>query len=159
MTTGLTHLQDIEFLASVQHDCCTQGCTASGSRAARQERVSSGVDVHFVEHVDDAHFVINMHAMHNAHRVRRVLPRELIRPRHLYENRVSRHHEMSKAMHAAQTQKRAETQAKAQATRAKNAAKKAAEKEAEMRGTKRPRTDDTEGPALTEGAGDAMEIA
>jgi hypothetical protein len=135
----------------VQHDCCTQGCQASGSRAVRQERLSSGREARFVEHVDDEHFVINMHAMHNAHLIRRVLPRDLIRPRHLYKNRVKRHHEMSKGMHSAQTQKRAETVAKAQATRAKNAARKAAKKDAEVQGLKRRRIDDAEGDDEGEG--------
>jgi hypothetical protein len=125
----------------VQHDCCAKGCQASGSRAARQERVISRREVRFIEHTDDEHFVINMHAMHNAHRIRRVLPRELIRPRHLYKNREDWHHEMSKTMHIAQSEKRAEARVKAQATCAKNAMKKL---EAEERARKRPRTESGE---------------
>jgi hypothetical protein len=117
--------------------------------------MSSGREVRFIEHVDAERFVINMHAMHNAHRIRRVLPRELIRPRHLYQNRVSRHHEMSKDMHVSQSTKRAETQAKAKATREKNAEKKAEKQRAALHGTKRPRMDDGEG----EGEGDVMDIS
>lgn len=70
--------------------------------------------------------------MYNAHHVRRALPRELIRPRHLYKDRVARHRRIAADMKPSQQAKRAQTQAKRQATQAENAKKKAA------RETRRP---------------------
>jgi hypothetical protein len=149
--------QNIEFLASVQHDCQAKKCKASGTRKAQQERVSSGRNVQFVEHVEDEHFIVNMHAMHNAHRIRRVLPRELIRPRHLYQDRTARHHAIAATLHVQMVKKRAETAAKTKATRAKNAADRA---EVTARAAKRLRVDDSdfELDEVDEGDGDVMDV-
>jgi hypothetical protein len=47
----------------------------------RQERQESGVEEEFVMHnFDCAHFIINLHALHNMHFVRRFLPRPLTTP-------------------------------------------------------------------------------
>jgi hypothetical protein len=113
-------LQGIDFLVSVQHDCCLKRCKASGSRPERQERQDTSRVVQIIEHADDDHFVINMHAMHNAHHMRWVLSRELIRPRHTHANRAAWHHEISHNMHANQEQKRADANAKRKATLQKN---------------------------------------
>jgi hypothetical protein len=149
--------QNIEFLASVQHDCHSKKCKGTGSRTARQERVSSGRNVQFIEHVEDEHFVVNMHAMHNAHRIRRVLPRELIQPRHLYQDRTARHHAIAATLHVQMVKKRAETAAKTKATKAKNAADRA---EGTARATKRPRVEDSdlELDEVDKGDEDAMDI-
>jgi len=44
---------------------------------ASQERVSSGATEYFIEHKPVDCFIINVHALHNAHLVHRALPRDL----------------------------------------------------------------------------------
>jgi hypothetical protein len=56
-----------------------------------QERQITGKTIKTIEHADDVHFVLNMHALHNAHLLRRVLPRQLVKPRHIQENRLAFH--------------------------------------------------------------------
>jgi hypothetical protein len=109
----------------VQHDCCLHSCKPTGLRPVVHERQSTSKHLRFIEHTDDSHFVINMHAMHNAHRVRRVLDRNLVQPKHLYTNRVARHHEIARNMKTSQDDKRARVQAKSKLTREENARKKA----------------------------------
>jgi hypothetical protein len=63
--------------------------------------------------------------MHNAHRVRRVLDQNLVQPKHLYTNRVARHHKIARNMKTLRDNKRARAQAKSKLTREENTQKKA----------------------------------
>jgi hypothetical protein len=100
---------------------------------------------------------IGMHAMHDAHRVRCVLPRELIHPRNLYQNRTARHHAIAVTLHVQMVKKRAEMAAKTKATKAKNAVDR---KEVTARAAKRPRVEDSdlELNEVDEGDEDAMDV-
>jgi hypothetical protein len=49
----------------------------------------------FIEHRAIDHFVINMHALHNAHLVRNALPRDLTRPLALFPDRQAKHRELA----------------------------------------------------------------
>jgi hypothetical protein len=85
-------LQDILFDFNAQHDCYTAGCSATGKRALKQERINSGRIEEFVEHKPVGRFVINTHAFHNTHRLRSVRAlRELLKPRLLYPDRTQLH--------------------------------------------------------------------
>jgi hypothetical protein len=87
----LTTFQGIDFLYNVQHDCPLAKCTASGKQALMQERVESGLFKTFIEHKPVERFVINTHAFHNAHLLRATLPRSIISPICLQEDRYSLH--------------------------------------------------------------------
>ena len=65
------------FKYNVQHDCRQVGCIASGTQAVVQERVESQMMETFIEHKPLDSFLINMHAFHNAHLIRSILPRDL----------------------------------------------------------------------------------
>ncbi|KAH7316379.1 hypothetical protein B0J17DRAFT_634134 [Rhizoctonia solani] len=67
----------VEFSLNVQHDCITLSCPNSGVENIRQERLNTTIERQNVEHRETAVFVINMHALHNAQRIRQVLPRSL----------------------------------------------------------------------------------
>ncbi|KAJ3853854.1 hypothetical protein EV368DRAFT_73223 [Lentinula lateritia] len=77
-----------------------------------------------IQHVDDQKFIINTHALHNAHHLWRFLPRYLTVPRPLYPDRKQWHRELAGKLVVTQVEKRAETNCKAAETRAKNAAAK-----------------------------------
>jgi hypothetical protein len=52
----------------------------------------------FIEHKTVDRFIINMHALHNAHLVRNALPRDLTRPVALFPNRLAKHHELAASL-------------------------------------------------------------
>jgi hypothetical protein len=110
----------------VQHDCNLHECQPTGSRQERQERHLTERVVQLIQHSDDSHFVLNMHAIHNAHLLRRVLPRHLIQPRHLHEDRLAFHTEAALRLSRTKAEKKAAEQAKKTADQAQAAAKEAA---------------------------------
>jgi len=67
-------LQSLLFHYNVQHDCYHGHCQASGVRQLKQERILSGKN-----------------ALHNAHLLRGILPRELVRPLPFAVDRISHH--------------------------------------------------------------------
>lgn len=68
------------FQYNVQHNCREAQCAASGQRAILQEQVQTELSESFIEHKPLDRFLINMHAFHNAHLIRAVLPRNLTSP-------------------------------------------------------------------------------
>jgi hypothetical protein len=89
-----------------------------------QERQETSRTVSLISHEDDGHFVINMHALHNATLLRNILPRHLTAPKPLYTDRIARHHEIAAELRVTQTEKRARTAAKTKATKEANKVKK-----------------------------------
>ena len=77
-----------------------------------------------IAHKDDGHFVINMHTLHNATHLWKLLPHDLITPKPLYADRKARHYEIATGLRVTQAEKRAHTAAKAKATREANKKKK-----------------------------------
>ena len=102
-----------------------------------QERVESGLSKTYIEHQPIDRFVINTHAFHNAHFLRAILPRSLVAPIPLYENRVEKHHEIARNLQTTQDSKR--TAAKARAALKKQDAVDAAETTASEPSNKRTR--------------------
>jgi len=100
-------------LYNVQHDCTLAQCTASGRQAVMQERVESGLINNFIEHKPIARFVINTHAFHNAHLLRATLPRSLVAPIQLYQDRQTKHIELAGRLRPAQEAKRTATKTRA----------------------------------------------
>jgi hypothetical protein len=96
-------LQDIKFALNVQHDCCKAKCTASGLKFHVQERTKTCIEEPMIEHKPLKRFLINLHAFHNAHLVRRTLPRSLWAPVSLYpsdEVRRAKHNELAASLRA-----------------------------------------------------------
>lgn len=110
----------------MQHDCRLLRCLPLGCRQERQERQITNRQVSLIKHGDDDHFVLNVHAFHNAGLLRQVLPRSLSAPIRLYDNSQAQHYELAAHLRESQTVKRANTNAKRAATRATNKAKKLA---------------------------------
>ncbi|KAI0368156.1 hypothetical protein BV20DRAFT_948572, partial [Pilatotrama ljubarskyi] len=111
----------IRFSFNVQHDCASAGCSATGERPVRQERVESSVHERFIVHKHDIQrFVINMHSLHNTHLIRSVLPRSLVAPLPHFADRRQEHRRLAQALRETQQHKRA-------AANARKAAKKATE--------------------------------
>ncbi|KAG8742162.1 hypothetical protein FRC10_001970 [Ceratobasidium sp. 414] len=117
----------IDFALNVQHDCLTLRCPNSAIEFIRQERRNTTLERQTVEHREEAVYVINMHALHNARRIREVLPRRLTEPvslrseqdrqdfiaassRQLRERQAVRREETSKKRKAAREAREIETQ-------------------------------------------------
>jgi len=91
---------------NAQHDCHLAKCIASGKRVLLQERVESGLTETVIEHHAVDRFVINTHAFHNAHLLRATLPRSLVAPIPLYQDRKAKHTEIAGKLRISQESKR-----------------------------------------------------
>ncbi|CDO77297.1 hypothetical protein BN946_scf184753.g47, partial [Trametes cinnabarina] len=111
---------DILFSFNAQHHCRSAGCTEYFEQTVFQERQATSITRKDLVHKSDQLFLINMHALHNAARVREVLPRELTRPIPYVADRIAKHQEISAALRIAGPIKRAQARAKAAETRARN---------------------------------------
>lgn len=79
-----------------------------------------------------------MHALHNSHLIRKVLPRHLTKPILQFPDRAALHNRLATRLRESGPAKRAETKAKSQATRAlKKAAKRSGEQTAAAEGSQR----------------------
>lgn len=85
--------QSVDFLISVQHDCIMVGCPADARKAEMQEREITSRKAAAVRHLDDDHFILNTHSMHNSNRLRQLLPSALLTPKLLYPDREAKHRE------------------------------------------------------------------
>jgi hypothetical protein len=99
-------------------------CRPSALRPQMQERQETTRTVSLIAHEDDEHFVMNLHALHNATLLRNILPRHLTAPKPLYADRKARHCEIATSLRVTQAAKRSLTAAKSKATRDANKAKK-----------------------------------
>ncbi|KAJ7908106.1 hypothetical protein B0H13DRAFT_2233350 [Mycena leptocephala] len=88
-----------------EHDCVFCKCKAA-SVFVRQERIFTDLTELEISHSPEQRFILNMHALHNAHLIRDILLRSLTEPIPYLQDRAAT--------------KRAETQAKTKATREKN---------------------------------------
>jgi hypothetical protein len=86
---------------------------ASGKQPLMQERVESGLIKTYIEHQPTERFVINTHAFHNAHLLRATLPRSLVAPILLHQDRQAKHVEIAGRLRATQEAKRIATKARA----------------------------------------------
>ncbi|KAJ7685821.1 hypothetical protein B0H17DRAFT_1160739 [Mycena rosella] len=91
-----------KFKFNVQHDCYSAKFEATGTRLRMQKRVESDQIENFIVHNPLDRYIINSHAFHNAHLLRETLPRDLIAPIPLFEDRRGKHGEMAAALRATQ---------------------------------------------------------
>ncbi|KAJ7792280.1 hypothetical protein B0H14DRAFT_3563873 [Mycena olivaceomarginata] len=84
-------------------------CIASGSRAKKQERVDSNITEAFIEHLPLEEHVINTTAFHNAHLLRRCLPRSAWAPVPMFtpEDRLTKHNELAEQLRGKHSSKKA----------------------------------------------------
>ncbi|KAI0688378.1 hypothetical protein BC835DRAFT_1284746 [Cytidiella melzeri] len=112
--------QSIQFIFNAQHDCRTGQCElADSDKVVIQERLRTKISVKSVVHRDDGRYILNMHALHNAHLVRSILPRSLTTPVALVPDWEAFHRQIAEGLQVSGPAKRAETQAKAKNTREK----------------------------------------
>src|ERR1700732_1034538 len=116
----LKSFKSIRFKFSAMHDCQLGKCHPSALRHQMQERQQTSCTVSLISHEDDGHFVINMHALHNATLLRNILPRHLTAPKCLYTDRTVRHHEIAAQIRVTQVEKCARTAVKSKAMREAN---------------------------------------
>ncbi|KAJ7239989.1 hypothetical protein B0H12DRAFT_995096, partial [Mycena haematopus] len=100
--------QDIQFIINVQHDCYAANCIASGSRAKKQERVDSNIIETFIEHLPLDEHVINTTAFHNAHLLRRYLPRSAWAPVLMFQadEQLAKHKELAEQLRGSHSSKK-----------------------------------------------------
>lgn len=91
-----------------------------------QERQETTRTISLIRHEDDDHFVINLHALHNATLLRNILPRRLTAPKPMYEDQRAQHYEIATKLRTTQAAKRARTAAKSRETREASKAKQQA---------------------------------
>ncbi|KAF8144720.1 hypothetical protein K438DRAFT_1910920 [Mycena galopus ATCC 62051] len=95
--------KDVKFSFNVQHDCSSGSCKASGKRAVLQERQATKIQESFVEHDSNIkQFIINTASLHNPHFIRNVLPRTLVKPVPLWDDRVLLHHQQAQRLRDSQ---------------------------------------------------------
>ncbi|KAI8995712.1 hypothetical protein BD414DRAFT_513439 [Trametes punicea] len=111
---------DIIFSFNAQHDCRKAQCKDHVDVAIVQERRHTGVMRKALVHKPEQRYLINMHALHNAARIRDILPRELTRPIPYVADRIAKHQEIAAALRIAGPLKQAQAKAKAAETRARN---------------------------------------
>ncbi|KAG8726373.1 hypothetical protein FRC12_023457 [Ceratobasidium sp. 428] len=123
--------KDILFLLNVQHDCRTLSCAEGAVEFIRQEKNNTTIRRQAIEHNNTRIYVVNMHALHNAHLIRRVFPRALVRPIPLcegkeredfLEERANTYHQREEAKRVANKKKRQEAKEAKAAKEAKEAA-------------------------------------
>ncbi|KAJ6450061.1 hypothetical protein C8R45DRAFT_1128282 [Mycena sanguinolenta] len=105
-TFMIVSAKKLKFKFNVQHDCRTAKCEATGERMQMQERVESGNTENFIVHKSLDRFLVNSHAFHNAHLLRAALPRDLLAPIPIFEDRRAKHDEFASTLRDTRAAKR-----------------------------------------------------
>ncbi|KAJ6477668.1 hypothetical protein C8R45DRAFT_1216605 [Mycena sanguinolenta] len=121
--------ENLLFKFNAQHDCQHFSCALVQSSGPRQERSAFRLTQKTIRHANDSRFLLNTHALHNAHLIRETLPRHLTAPKPIFSDRRAKHCEFSAALREFGPERRAQATAKSQATKLRNKLEKA-EKEA-----------------------------
>ncbi|EDR04224.1 uncharacterized protein LACBIDRAFT_148809, partial [Laccaria bicolor S238N-H82] len=96
---------EVLFITNVQHDCREGKCGPTGKKMQLQERQESGVEIQVIEHTELDRFIINTHALHNSHLLRKTLPRGLIQPIPYSTNRREMHDKLAASLRETQSAK------------------------------------------------------
>jgi hypothetical protein len=109
---------------NAQHDCVAAKCeiTQTGPAFIRQERMATALAKPTLLHSAGGSYIVNMHALHNAHHLRRTLPRNLVEPVPLFPDRDRHRKDAAARLRITGPQKRAEAQRKREETRERNKA-------------------------------------
>ena len=152
--------QNVQFLFNAQHDCATAKCTDSNRAPRRQERLELEATEPAIAHKPVDTYLINTHSLHNAHLLRRAVPRALISPVPLItpDQRQSEH---ARAVTAWRLNPKSHTAQEEVRQEKKQAAEKAKqEKSKSKRGKKRSANEAfvDEGDAKPQGLEDGMAL-
>ena len=131
----LTSLQYLEFDFSVQHDCPSAGCSTTGKRARRQERiVCDDVLDDAIDHRDTELWVINTHSLHNGHLLRlRVRPELIALVRTIpADERQKRHRDLASGLRVGQDKRQKNNADKRAAKKVSTATNSKIKKDAAM---------------------------
>ncbi|KLO13183.1 hypothetical protein SCHPADRAFT_970312 [Schizopora paradoxa] len=82
---------NVQFIINAQHDCERADCNEIVTRVEKQEREATSRTIAQIEHRNFDHFVINIHSLHNAHRIRELVDTPLYSIPALSENREQLH--------------------------------------------------------------------
>ena len=121
LNVGHSHrhiLQAIKFEFNVQHDCRLAKCSATGTRPQVQERTDSEAMEQFIVHEPIDRYLINTHSFHNADLLREALPRSLVAPQPIFNDREAKHHELAALLRVSQSKRRDQLKAQREAKQA-----------------------------------------
>ena len=121
LNVGHSHrhiLQAIKFEFNVQHDCRLAKCSATGTRPRVQERTDSEAMEQFIVHEPIDRYLINTHSFHNADLLREALPRSLVAPQPIFNDREAKHHELAALLRVSQSKRRDQLKAQREAKQA-----------------------------------------
>lgn len=120
--------QDILFVINVQHDCARANCTASGRQCEVQERQLTNRVRHTIEHRDDTHYIVNLHALHNSYLLQRIFRSspDLVMSKPVTEDRQALHIKLSTQLRTLDVVKKTAAREKREMTKRRKAAEKAA---------------------------------
>ncbi|KAJ7152143.1 hypothetical protein C8R46DRAFT_913659, partial [Mycena filopes] len=118
-TSRTVNSRDIMLSFNVQHDCVHCGCKTESVRVQQERTITDRTELQMV-HTAEQVFILNLHALHNAHLIREIIPRVLTAPIPYLQDRIASHHRFAAHLRETGPAKRAATQAKTQATKAKN---------------------------------------
>ncbi|KAJ7429260.1 hypothetical protein B0H11DRAFT_2167409 [Mycena galericulata] len=102
--------KNIKFNFNAQHDCYSAKCEATGVHMQMQERVKAEKTENFIIHNPLDRYIINSHTFHNAHLLRATLPRNLLAPVPLFEDRRQKHDELATVLRSTLETKREDTE-------------------------------------------------
>ncbi|KAJ7165182.1 hypothetical protein C8R46DRAFT_859502, partial [Mycena filopes] len=110
------------FKFNCQHDCLRHKCKFVESCDVRRQGriITAATQLPLAVHTVDDDYLVNMHALHNAHLIRDTLPREFTAPRPYLTDRIAKHNELAAQLRISGPVKRAETVAKRADTLQKN---------------------------------------
>lgn len=108
--------QDISFSFNAQHDCEGGECGYTPGNTSAQDGQATVKAERKVIHSTHNAFFINLHVLHNAWRLREVLPRNLTMPVPYVTDRKDFHHEMARKLQKHNPGRRARAKEKAKDT-------------------------------------------
>lgn len=109
--------ENVSFIFNAQHDCEEGKCSYTIHDTDRPTGKSATKVRRNFQHSNHNKFFVNLHALHNAWRLREVLPRNLTDPVPYVADREEFHHEMARKLQKANPKKRARAKEKAKETR------------------------------------------
>ncbi|KAF9786365.1 hypothetical protein BJ322DRAFT_1099898 [Thelephora terrestris] len=108
---------NISFLFNAQHDCEGGECGYTIDETGEHDGQPTAKTKRTITHSTHDKYFINTHALHNAYRLREVLPRSLMEPVPYVSNCEEFHHRMVRKLQKANPKKRARAKEKAKDTR------------------------------------------
>ncbi|KAI0263370.1 hypothetical protein BC834DRAFT_971363 [Gloeopeniophorella convolvens] len=113
----LFHAEQLHMPVNIQHDCLRGQCSTASSVHEIQEHERTERHILTISHVDDAHFILNMQALHNAHVLARVLPSDVTQAKPVVEDRVQHHRDIASKLQVITSDRRELNRAKRQLTK------------------------------------------